>query len=232
MSQILQFPKDKSKRVRTQKKADGQRWFLTLSLFSFILVAVFSNEQVMKTQRPVYLISDNSPRSLEQVNRAIASAQPLNMFRDVEWEHQMAKRLGEKDIANRVPASTSQKISLMDHLRYGVLAGKYRLISAGSELNPDTMKLREIEYIDSLEVADRPVQIDDHQKFLKQYGDLMPEGFSKSTLAKNERGEETWNLLSDKGEVVGTALMRFDDSGHFLGLKVQSDGDIGRVSAE
>lgn len=230
MSQILQFPKDKSKRVRAQRKADGQKWFLTLSLFSFILVAVFSNEQMMKNQRPVYLISDNSPRSLEQVNRAIASAQPLNLFRDVEWEHSLAKRLGEKDESNRMPASTAQKISLLDQLRYGVLAGKYRLISSGSELQPDNMKLREIEYVESLEIADRPVQIEDHQKFLKQYGSLLPTGFSKSVLAKNERGEETWHLLSESGQIVGRATMRFDDGGHFLGLKVQEEAT--RVSQE
>lgn len=235
MGQILQFPKEKSKRVTRalRKKNSRQGAFLTLSVFSFILIAVFSNEQMMKNQRPVYLISDNSPRSLEQVNRAIASAQPMNMFRDIEWEHRLAERLGQ---TQRVPASTSQKLTMMDHLRYGVLAGKYRIISKGSELNPSQLKLSEIEYIDSLEISDRPVQIEDHQRFLSRHADLLPEGFAKSVLQKNERGEEVWSLLSHDGKRVGTALMRFDDNGNFLGLKVQpehQDGSLSeRVSSE
>lgn len=227
MNQVLPFPKEKSKRVRQQNKAEGQRLFLTLSLFSFILVAVFSNEQVMKNQRPVYLISDNSPRSIEQINRAIASAQPMNLFRDVEWEHQLAKRLADE--ADRAPASTAQKVTLMDHLRYGVLAGKYHIISSGSELHSSTLKVREVEYVDSLEIADRPVRIQDHEGFLMEYRSLLPVEFKKTALAESKNGVETWSLISDRGEVVGTASLRFDDDGHFLGMKVQS---LDRLSAE
>lgn len=225
MTQVLQFPKEKSKRVLKLKRVDGQRAFLTLSLFSFILVAVLSNEQVMKNQRPVYLISDNSPRSIDKVNRAIASAQPMNLFRDVEWEHDLARRLAEKD--GRAPASASKSVTLMDHFRFGALAGKYRIITTGSDAG--SAKIGEVEYIDSLEIADRPVQIRDHGKFLMQYRSLLPVEFSSLELASKSEGAETWSLISDSGREVGRAALRFDENGNLLGLKV---GPIDRVSAE
>lgn len=225
-NQILQFPKEKSKRVQRLKKAEGQKLFLTLSLMSFILVAVLSNEHLMKQQRPVYLISDNSTHSIDQVNRAIASAQPMNLFRDVEWEHDLAKRLAAKE--DRQPASTPQKVTLFDELRYGVLAGKYRIISA-RDLDAKGPQVKEVEYIDSQELADRPVQISDRREFLKSYGQLLPVQFAQATLAQTKDGVETWNLVSSEGKTVGEVQMRFDEAKHFLGLKVQP---LDRVAAE
>ena len=220
MNQILPFPKEKVKRVQQLRKAEGQRLFLIVSLFSFVLVAVLANEQVMKNQRPTYLISDNSERGIEQVNRAIASAQPLNLFRDVQWEHELASRLSKKE--ERMPASLAQKVTAMDHLRYGALAGKYRITSVGSELEPATLRVKEIEYIDSAEINDRPVQISDHKGFLIENASLLPVNFKQTTLATSQDGLETWVLLSDEGRVVGEAALRFDEGGRFLKMSVQS----------
>ena len=220
MNQILPFPKEKVKRVQQLRKAEGQRLFLIVSLFSFVLVAVLANEQVMKNQRPTYLISDNSERSIEQVNRAIASAQPLNLFRDVQWEHELASRLAQKE--GRMPASMAQKVTALDHLRYGELAGKYRITSVGSESEPTGLKVKEIEYIDSAEITDRPVQISDHKNFLMEYSTLLPVFFKQTTLATSKDGLETWELLSDEGRVVGEASLRFDEGGRFLKMTVQS----------
>lgn len=221
-NQILQFPKEKSKRVQQLKKAEGQRLFLMLSLFSFILVAVLSNEQLLKSQRPIYLISDNSSHSLERVNRAIASAQPLNLFRDVEWEHSLAKRLAGE---NRLPASAPQAVTLFDQLRYGLLAGKYRISSASGSVSGSEAKgpqVKEVEYIDSQELADRPVQIADRREFLASYGQLLPVQFQTANLASTKDGVETWKLVSAEGHTVGEVQMRFDEAKRFLGLKVQS----------
>ncbi len=222
MNRVLPFPKEKSKRVRDRKRIEGQRLILILSLCSFILVAVFTNEQLMKNNRPIYLIADNSSHGLEQVNRAIASAQPMNMFRDVEWEHELAKRLADK--ADRQPASISTKPTLLDHLRYGELAGKYHILSSG-----DSSQVAEVEYIDSTEISDRPVRIKDREGFLLKYGKLLPIEFTKTALVETKDLVETWSLISGQGKTVGKAKLRFDESGQFLGLKVQ---EMNPVSAE
>jgi len=78
MKKVIPFPQARSKRVKALMKTEAQRLFLSMSLFSLILVAVFSNDHLMSSQRPVYLISDNTnPLNVERLNRAIASAQPV-----------------------------------------------------------------------------------------------------------------------------------------------------------
>ena len=80
-----------------------------------------------------------------------------------------------------------------------------------------------------MEVSDRPVQIRDHQAFLMEYRTLLPIEFDKTKLAETKEGTETWSFISDHGSVVGSASMRFDQDGHFLGFKVNA---LDRVSAE
>ena len=217
MKKLLQFPKEKSKRAWALKKAEGQRLFLSMSLFSLILVAVFANEQMVRTERPIYLVSGNTqgPDRLDALNRAIASAQPVNVFRDLEWEHQLAKKLGREIEDGRQPASISQKITLMDDLRYGPLAGKYRIIAS------EQAGVAEIEYVDSSEITDKPVQIGDAASFLSKYRSLMGGGFETAALSYQGQGREEYQLLGADQNPVGRASVEFDGEGNLLKLSIQ-----------
>lgn len=232
MSGVIEFPKYKSRRVTTEQKINAQKAFLTLSVFVFIMVAVMSNEQVTKTQRPVYLISDNSNVNLANLNRAIASAQPVNMFRDIQWEHDLAKRLAAESGLERTPAAIqSGDPSDMDQFRFGLLAGKYR-IKAKPDVKQSSHQIQEIEYIDSVEISDRPVQIDDRKSFLHEHRSLMAVAFDSASLKSQAGGQETWILKSASGQTVGEAHVFMNEDNRFMGLKVQSAESLGRVSAE
>lgn len=232
MNGVIEFPKHKSRRVITEQKVNAQKAFLTLSVFVFIMVAVMSNEQVTKNQRPVYLISDNSNVNLANLNRAIASAQPVNMFRDIQWEHDLAKRLAEQSGLERTPAAIhSGDPSDMDQFRFGLLAGKYR-IKANQDANKFGHQIQEIEYIDSVEISDRPVQIDDRKSFLLENRSLMAVAFDSASLKSQAGDQEIWILKSASGQTVGEALVYINEDNRFLGLKVQATDSLGRVSAE
>lgn len=219
MKKVIPFPKEKSKRVWALKKLEGQRLFLSMSLFSLILVAVFANEQMMREQRPVYVVTNmQGPDRLDALNRAIASAQPVNVFRDLEWEHQLAQRLGAPN-ADRQPASVSQKVTLMDDLRYGPLAGKYRIRSIDSVGAP---KVAEIEYIDSAEITDHPIHLSDAQAFLMKYRSLMKVEYAQAKLAYQADGQQSWQLIGHDQQLVGRAEIKYDSEGHFLGLAIQT----------
>lgn len=220
MKKVIPFPKEKSKRVWALKKLEGQRLFLSMSLFSLILVAVFANEQMMRQERPVYVVTNmQGPDRLDALNRAIASAQPVNVFRDLEWEHQLAQRLGSKAAADRQPASVSQRVTLMDDLRYGPLAGKYRIRSIQSV---DAPKVAEIEYIDSSEITDKPIHLSDAQAFLMKYRSLMNVDFAQAKLAYQADGQQSWQLIGQDQRLVGRAEIKYDSEGHFLGLAIKS----------
>lgn len=211
--------KEKKQGAWALKKLEGQRLFLSLSLFSLILVAVFANEQMMRQERPHYVTTNmQGPDRLDALNRAIASAQPVNVFRDLEWEHQLAQRLG-KEKTDRQPASVSQKVTLMDDLRYGPLAGKYRIRSIQSV---DDTKVTEIEYIDSAEITDQPIHLSDAQAFLMKYRSLMKVDYAQAKLAYQADGKQSWQLIGQDQQLVGRAEMKYDSEGHFLGLAIQT----------
>lgn len=218
-NKVISFPKEKAKKVTALKRLEGQRLFLTMSLFSLVLVAVFTNEKMMQAERPVYVVTNfQGPNRLDELNRAIASAQPVNVFRDVEWEHRLAERLGQSEV-DRQPASVSEKITLLDEMRYGPLAGKYRIRSVASTGDSN---VAEIEYIDSNEITDKPIQIKDAKAFLLKYRSLMKVKFEKVELAKKADGQEEWRLFQDQ-KPVGQARFKLDGKGQLLGLFIESN---------
>lgn len=224
MKKVIPFPKEKSKKAWAMHKRDGQRLFLSMSLFSLILVAIFSSEQMMRLERPIYIVTNTQgPAGLQDLNRAIASAQPVNVFRDLEWEHKLAKRLGaDKAAPERAPASLSEKLTLMDDLRYGPLAGKYRIQASQTAENP---RVSEIEYIDSSEVNDQPIHLGDTAGFLMKYRSLMNVDYSRTDLAYQADGREVYQLFDQDERLVGRANVKVDSEGKFLGLSLERQGD-------
>lgn len=240
VNKVLQFPKEKSKKVRQKQKNEVQQAILTLSLFSFILVAVLSSEFVLKKERPQYLLSDNSRsfpgNELEAMNRSIANANPELVMNNLKWEKSVADKLS-KDSGFREPASTNKNLSSLDQLRFETLAGKYRLISSEHPVDGQNAKVQEVIYVDSLDVSDHPVQILDFKDFLMQYQSVWFVPFASLQLESGKRmpGEnikiDEWKLLSENQKIVGWIQVQSDEKGRLLGLKVRPMG-LGRVSEE
>jgi hypothetical protein len=229
MRNVISMPEKHMKRVKKEQQSDAKRAILSLSLVSLILGAVLVNDSVNRAQRPTLIVSDSTSASdIENLNRAIASAHPMNPFRDLEWEKKMAERLSQDSIEDRTPASIGRKVTTLDEMRFGPLAGKYQVVSTnmpGASM-PAVNRVNEIRYVDSVEVADRPVFLDPAQ-FLKDYGRLLSvdfEFFDRANPAQQQVRE--YRLLDSSKHVVGTAAFVMDEEGRFISLKVREGSAI------
>lgn len=220
MKNVISFPEKKMKLARNKQNAGAKQAVASLSLVSLLLGALLLNDSLVRSQGPQYLVSDNTSSSdIQKLNRAIASAQPMNPFRDLEWEKKMAQRLGQNSIEDRSPASIGKSATTLDQLRFGPLAGKYHVIDQATE---DSIRIQEISYVDSDEINDRPVYLNPDQ-FLQEYGNLLAVEFTLFDKANpNQSQVREYRLLSEAKQVVGTAAFVMDDDGRFLSLKVRS----------
>jgi hypothetical protein len=222
MGNVISFPEKKMKRAQRRQKSGAYQATLSLSLVSLMMGALVINDSMNRANLPRYIISDNSSATdIQNLNRAIASAHPMNPFQDLEWEKKLAKRLGQDALEDRTPASIGKAASAIEKLRYGPLAGKYRLMD---QANSPTPKVQEISYIESAEVNDRPVYLEPEQ-FLKDYGSILAIDFSKfdRVISNTSQGQvREYRLLNSSQHVVGTAAFVMDDDSRFLSLKVRS----------
>lgn len=221
MKNVITFPEKRMRPAKKQQKARTYQAVLSLSLVSLMMGALIINDSVNRSQSQQILVTDTTNASdLQNLNRAIASAHPMNPFRDLEWEKKMAKRLGQSNLEDRTPASVGRNVTSVDQLRFGALAGKYRLLDRSAA---GGSKVQEISYVESSEVNDRPVFLDP-QQFLKDYGSLLSVDFALFDRANNPRQEQIreYRLMNSNKQVVGTAAFIMDDEGRFISLKVRS----------
>lgn len=211
---VIQFPKRKSKGAEIYRKAEAKQIFLSLSIVALVVASVMVNDNVTSREKPVYIVSDNS-RQLDQINRAIASARPHNPMSDIEWEHSLAKKLGnEPEVTLRYPASVAKKLTLLDQLRYGPLAGKYRIVNVD-------FRVEQIQYVESLDTGDQPVKINPEQ-FLKEYGEVLAIPFAKSEAYSVTPQGAVYRLFTADGQPVGLAKFQFDAEENFIGLTLSA----------
>lgn len=214
--------------VQKFKKAQAKKALASFSVVTLILGALILNETLSKSIRPVYIISDNGSQ-IETLNRAIANAQPMNPFRDLEWEKALAKKLSQNpessnnSLEGRAPANVGRGVSAFDQLLFGPLAGKYHLQNQAesSPSGDSSVKIKDIEYVQSSEATDRPVILNlDH--FLRDYGNLLSVKFDAFDKANpNQTNVREYRLLNDKKKVVGMAAFVVDEDGRLLSLKVR-----------
>lgn len=217
-NKVVNFPKEKSKRARAYMKAEAKQVLMSLSLVSLFVGVILINDTVTRERTPIYIVSDNQSQSSD-LNRAIASARPMNLFRDIEWEHDLAQKLGQEPaIDERVPASVSRNLSSLDQLRYGPLAGKYSVVN---RLFKDDPKILEITYVDSYDVSDRPVFLNP-EDFLTQYKDLVAVPFETYSLQEKSQSAETFRLLDKTQKPTGTAVFQMDEDGRLLSVRFSS----------
>ena len=211
MSKVILFPKRRSQNVERMHQKQSKHILFTLSVLSLVLVAVFSNEQYNRARNPIIIVSDQKT-GLQQLDRAIASAQPMDPFRDYEWEQKLAAKLADHktEIKDRTPASISTKSQKIELLRFGPLAGSYRLGLSSFE---DKNLISEIEFFEQSEASLQAVTLDPAQ-FLQENKDLF--SVSYDHFKRIEDGK--FVLMNAKGEVTNTAEFTFGPEGEFLKL--------------
>lgn len=220
MKNVISFPEERMKQTQRRQKTSSRQAVVSLSMVSLILGALLLNDSLIRASSPQYIVADNmSSSDIQNLNRAIASARPMNMLRDLEWERKMARRLGQDPIESRTPASVGKTANALEQLRFGPLAGKYQVLSLADQ---SPASIREIAYVDSSEVNDRPVYLDP-DSFLKQYGSLLSVEFDLFDRANPAQSQiREYRLLNSSKAVVGTAAFVMDDEGRFLSLKIRS----------
>jgi hypothetical protein len=221
MKKILPFPEKKMKRQKRLQRAETRTAVISLSVASLLLGAVLLNDQLARSGKSSYLISDNS-HGIQELNRAIASATPMNPFRDLEWEKQLADKLARNRAfpAGREPSSIGHSVTSIDQLRFGTLAGKYRLEDQTVE---SSVKIKQIDYVKSDDVSDRAVFVNP-EMFLKDYGSLLAVPFTFFDWANPGQNDiREYRLMDSDKKVIGRAAFVFDDEGRFISLKVATE---------
>ena len=211
MGKLILFPRRQSNKVTVLQKREARRLALSLSVLSVLVLAVTLNERLHEDGRPQYIVAGSK---IEQLNRAIASAHPADMVESIRAEHELVDKINQIE---RVPASIGINPSKNDQFRYGSLEGKYRI-------NESASKISEVEYVDSVDITDRPVLVRDSQQFLMENRDLFMVPFAKAEIDKKSAKGEIFRLFDSQGLAVGRASFEFDSSGHLLSLKVQDSG--------
>lgn len=221
MKNVISFPENKTKKVRRLEKQEAQKAVLSFSLVSLMMGALLLNDSIGRSGAARYVVSDNTSASdIQSLNRAIASAHPMNPFRDLAWEKKLAARLNEESLAERTPAAVGKAANSLEQLRFGTLAGKYRVVD--QEKDKQT-KVQEISYSDSDDSNDRPVFLKP-EEFLKEYGALLAVDFTTFDRPHQPADSQVreYRLLNQGKKVVGTAAFTMNDEGRFLSLKIRS----------
>jgi hypothetical protein len=200
-NKILEFPKAQSLRKRLMDRGQDQKAVLGLSLVSVLVVTIFLNEWIVKSQNTVNFASGN---------RQVASLQEQSSIEDVQWEHELAQKLAQdhEDAKSLLGA----KPTLKDELVFGFLEGKYKTVVSRS-------KIEGFEFI-SAQAGEEPLIIKEKAEFLKIFKSVFSVAFTKVQLDRNESGAVSYKLLSASNKPIGQALFQVDEKGRVLSLKV------------
>lgn len=182
---------------------------LTIGLL-LLVVGVVSTNNWMTTESTTKIYA-GSP-SLNDLNRAIASATPLSWDENLEWEKKLGQKLEKQD--ERGPASIAKNPELLDQMIYGKLAGKYQLQFA----QPGYVS--EIHFVDGAEASEYPVAIET-ESFLKDYKSLWAVQFTQFELENKTENEQVYKLQNNKVH-VGHARFTFDENHRLTSLKFES----------
>jgi len=200
-NKVLEFPKAQSIRKRLLDRGQDQKAVLGLSLVSVLVMTVFLNEWIVKSQ--------NGIENAASLGRGIASFEENNALENIQWEHDLAQRLSqEKDSAKSLLAA---KPTLKDELVFGFLEGKYSTRVSNN-------KIESFEFADPM-ANEQPLIIKVKAEFLKIFKSVFSVNFAKVQLDRKEAKREVYKLLGAGNQSLGLALFDLDDQGRVLALK-------------
>ncbi|RYZ70059.1 MAG: hypothetical protein EOP09_06665 [Proteobacteria bacterium] len=201
-AKVLEFPKAQSIRKRLMDRSQDQKAVLGLSIVSVLVMTVFLNEWIVKSQNGIDAGVNN--------NRGIASFEDLSSVESIQWEHELAQKLSqEKDVAKSLLAA---KPTLKDELVFGFLEGKYRTRVANN-------RIQGFEFTTAS--AEGPLVIKEKGEFLKIFKSVFSVPYAKVQLDRREGKQEFYKLLSASNQSLGQALFSLDDEGRVLSLSIQ-----------
>lgn len=201
-NKVLEFPQAKSLRKRLIDRSQDQKAVLGLSIVSVLVMTVFLNEWIVKSQQSV--------NSIVEGNRGIASFEDRDSVESIQWEHEIAKKFAEeKESAKSLMAV---KPTLKDELVFGFLEGKYKthLVNA---------KIEGFDFTNN-QAGDQPLVIKEKAEFLKIFKSVFTVGYAKVQLEGREGSKETYKLLSTSSKDLGRAEFQLDEQGRVLSLKI------------
>ncbi|MBK9322042.1 MAG: hypothetical protein IPM97_03620 [Bdellovibrionaceae bacterium] len=202
-NKVLEFPESKSVRKRLMDRNQDQKAVLGLSIVSVLVVSVFLNEWLVKSQAGVDAIVG--------ANRGIASFEEMGSVESIQWEHELAQKLSqEKSTAKSLLAA---KPTLKDELVFGFLEGKYRTHLSGN-------KIQSFEFLDQRN-SDQPLVIKQKEEFLKIFKSVFSVSYAKVELDKKEATLEVYKLIGPSSQAIGQAHFVLDEQGRVLSLKIQ-----------
>lgn len=201
-NKVLEFPKSQSARKRILDRGQDQKAVLGLSIVSVLIMTVFLNEWVVKSQNKVDAFTAG--------NRGIASFEDRDSVEGVKWEHELAQKLSQEKGA--VKSLLAVKPTLKDELIFGFLEGKYKTHVVNS-------RIQSFDFTDS-HGGDQPLVIKEKGEFLKIFKSVFSLDYSKVEFASRQGNTEVYKLISNGNKDLGQAHFQLDDEGRVLSLKI------------
>lgn len=219
MRNVIEMPQKKVQNGEFKDRTEAQKIFLSLALVALVVTTVMTQNQKLASDRPVYVIAGDGT-DLRNLNRAIASANPGDLISSLEIERKLAKKLREKDqsLETRIPASASGRVSAVEDLRFGELAGKYAVTQRVLPNRADAL-IERFEYVESADISDRPLFVKPEQ-FLQKYRQALAVPFVDAKITAQSAQEEIYSLFDEQSNPLGTAHFELNEEGRLLRFRV------------
>lgn len=204
LAKVIEFPKDKSVRKRLQDRVQEQKTVLVLSIASVLLMTVFVNQWLIDNA------DHNLMAGVYKGNRQIASVEAANFARDVKWEHDLAKRIGNEE---NISVSMAERPTIRDELVFGFLQGHYGM-------KMDHGNISSLEFIDA-QAGEIPLSIKDKAQFLKKYSSAFGGTYTEVSLNSNQNSktEQSYSLINSSKIIVGQAKFVLDGEGRVQAIR-------------
>ena len=204
LAKVIEFPKDKSVRKRLQDRVQEQKTVLVLSIASVLLMTVFVNQWLIDNA------DHNLMSGVYKGNRQVASVEAANFARDVKWEHDLARRIGNEE---NLSVSMAERPTIRDELVFGFLQGHYGM-------KMDHGNIASLEYIDA-QAGESPLSIKDKAQFLKKYSSAFGGTYTEVSLNPNQdsKTEQSYSLINSSKTIVGQAKFILDSEGRVQAIR-------------
>lgn len=215
-AKILEFPKNKSWRVRMGIELKEKKAVISISLVSVIAATLIVNQWIARVQNASIMNSAELTSLAVSRDRGIASIQDnksllISLAEQIKKEQELAHRISTDDISAGVMA---QALTAQDHLIYEVLQGKYGISKVEGKIN-------RVEFVKSENSL--PIVISDKVGFLEKHNKNFNVNYTKVNLDKNmDNNKETYRLFDGGNKLVGLAEFSLDSEGRVLSLDIQN----------
>lgn len=195
-SNVLPFPVKRMVRLKASQKYQERKAIFGLSILSILVFTIAINQWV----------SDFGSQNKNVRNVASFKEETKQ---DILSEHSLAQRLSlEKELAGL----KAQSPSLRDELLFSVLEGQYNV-------QTENKRIKSVQNINS------PVYVKDADAFVKKYMTVFNDKvsqFKKITTPNLLENELLFELIDQKGLLVETLKLSFNEKNQLLEAKVES----------